>query len=53
LAKTEKSLDFDSMLEPKANASQMNGDEANTANGRPKKRPKDASDSTNKVNDTQ
>ena len=47
LAKTEKALGMDDMLEPKLNSSQMNTDDLNKKNGAPKKKAKDATDSTN------
>lgn len=49
--KTEQALDFDKMLEPKMNASQMNSEQAED-NGRPKVKPDKQSDSTVKVNET-
>lgn len=45
LAKTEKILGFDDMLEPKLNSAQMNAEDLK--GGAPEKKPKDASDSTN------
>jgi hypothetical protein len=52
LAKTEQVLGIDELLEPKLNSSQMNQSDLDAKNGAPKKKPKDASDSTNKVNET-
>jgi len=49
LAKTEKAIGMDDLLEPKINASQQSGIEND--NGRPKKKEDKASDSTNKVNE--
>lgn len=53
LAKTEKAIGMDDLLEPKINASQLSADDLGGVNGRPKKKPKDASDSTNKVNENE
>lgn len=46
LAKTEKTIDIDSMLEPKLNASQMNSEDLDNKNGRPKIKEDDKKDST-------
>lgn len=51
LAKTEKIIGIDDLLEPKINASQMSPDDLNKKNGAPKKKEDKASDSTNKVNE--
>jgi len=48
LAKTEDILDFDSLLKPKLNSSQMNSTDLNKQNGAPEKTAKEGSDSTNK-----
>lgn len=48
MVETEKSLDFDSMLIPKMNASQMNQDAGEVGQGREPKDAKESSDSTNK-----
>jgi rRNA maturation endonuclease Nob1 len=53
-AEMEKMLDFDEWLPAKMNASQLSVDDLNDPNnkgGTPKKDPKKAADSTNKVND--
>ena len=46
LAEMEKLLDFDDMLPPKMNSSQMNSEDLNNPNGRPKTKEKDKADST-------
>lgn len=46
LAEMEKLLDFDSMLPPKMNSSQMNSEDLNSVNGRPKTKEGDKGDST-------
>jgi hypothetical protein len=51
LANTEKAIGIDDLLEPKLNSSQMNSEDLTKKNGSPKKDAKDASDSTNKVNE--
>lgn len=51
LARTEKIIGMDDMLEPKVNASQIGLSDTESKNGAPKKKEDKASDSTNKVNE--